>query len=135
MQLLILLGALCTLLSPTYALYFYLEGSQMRCFLEDLPKDTLVVGAFLGSCLVDRTNPCAGNFKAEEWNSETNAYTINPNMGLKITVDVPANNPPRADIVGNLRQRPPSDQSEKRSDRTIHVYCCRIWGTQIVFPD
>ena len=50
MQLLVLLGALCTLLSPTYALYFYLEGSQMRCFLEDLPKDTLVVGAFLGSC-------------------------------------------------------------------------------------
>ena len=44
MQLLLLLGAFATLLSPTYALYFYLEGSQMRCFLEDLPKDTLVVG-------------------------------------------------------------------------------------------
>jgi hypothetical protein len=44
MQLLLLLGALATLLSPAYALYFYLEGSQMRCFLEDLPKDTLVVG-------------------------------------------------------------------------------------------
>ena len=44
MQPLLVLGALATLLSPAYGLYFYLEGSQMRCFLEDLPKDTLVVG-------------------------------------------------------------------------------------------
>ena len=29
-----------------------------------------------------------GHFRAEEWNSETNQYGINSNMGLKITVDV-----------------------------------------------
>jgi hypothetical protein len=29
-----------------------------------------------------------GNFKAEEWNSEANSYSINPNVGIKITVDV-----------------------------------------------
>src|SRR5205085_8724806 len=97
MQLLLLLGALCALLSPTYALYFYLEGSQMRCFLEDLPKDTLVVGmpplnsvplvfSSQHPCLADPANAFVGNFKAEEWNSETNAYNINPNMGIKITV-------------------------------------------------
>jgi hypothetical protein len=44
MHLLLLLTSLFTLLSPAYSLYFYLEGAQTRCFLEDLPKDTLVVG-------------------------------------------------------------------------------------------
>ena len=40
----LLITAFFTFLSPVYSLYFYLEGSQTRCFLEDLPKDTLVVG-------------------------------------------------------------------------------------------
>jgi len=31
---------------------------------------------------------CTGNFRAEEWNSEANSYSINPNVGIKITVDV-----------------------------------------------
>jgi p24 family protein alpha len=44
MHLFLLLASLFILLSPSYSLYFYLEGSQTRCFLEDLPKDTLVVG-------------------------------------------------------------------------------------------
>ena len=56
----------------------------MRCFLEDLPKDTLVVGAPPPSFPV----LTSGNFKAEEWNSESGAYLINPQIGIKITVDV-----------------------------------------------
>ena len=28
----------------TEALYFYLEGSEQKCFLEELPKETVVVG-------------------------------------------------------------------------------------------
>lgn len=26
------------------ALYFYLEGSEKKCFLEELPKETMVTG-------------------------------------------------------------------------------------------
>lgn len=33
-----------SLLLPTNALYFYMEGRQTKCFFEDLPKDTLVAG-------------------------------------------------------------------------------------------
>jgi hypothetical protein len=44
MYLPVVLSILSLLLTRAHALYFYLEGSQMRCFLEDLPKDTLVVG-------------------------------------------------------------------------------------------
>jgi hypothetical protein len=33
------------LLSPVEALYFYMDGTTQKCFYEELPKDTLVVGA------------------------------------------------------------------------------------------
>ena len=33
-----------SLIFPTNALYFYMEGRQTKCFFEDLPKDTLVAG-------------------------------------------------------------------------------------------
>jgi hypothetical protein len=29
---------------PTNALYFYMNGGTPKCFYEELPKDTLVVG-------------------------------------------------------------------------------------------
>ena len=29
---------------PTDALYFYIESSSPKCFYEELPKDTMVVG-------------------------------------------------------------------------------------------
>jgi p24 family protein alpha len=44
MHWLLALASLAALVSPVWSLYFFLEGSQTRCFLEDLPKDTLVVG-------------------------------------------------------------------------------------------
>ena len=39
------------LLSPVKALYFYMDGTAQRCFYEELPKDTLVVGK--DSCPID----------------------------------------------------------------------------------
>lgn len=39
------------LLAATYAvhqasaLYFYIDGTSPKCFFEELPKDTLIVGA------------------------------------------------------------------------------------------
>jgi hypothetical protein len=29
---------------PTQALHFYLDGAIQKCFYEELPKDTMVVG-------------------------------------------------------------------------------------------
>ena len=37
--------AFAALLLPTQALYFYIDGPTQKCFFEELPKDTLVVGA------------------------------------------------------------------------------------------
>ena len=35
---------LAAYLTGTQALYFYLEGSEKKCFIEDLPKETMVIG-------------------------------------------------------------------------------------------
>ena len=37
--------SLALLFSQVQALYFYMDGSAPKCFFEELPKDTLVVGA------------------------------------------------------------------------------------------
>ena len=39
--------AFAALLLPTKALYFYIDGPSQKCFFEELPKDTLVVGEYL----------------------------------------------------------------------------------------
>lgn len=36
--------AFAALFIPSQALYFYIDGTAPKCFFEDLPKDTLVVG-------------------------------------------------------------------------------------------
>jgi hypothetical protein len=53
------------------ALYFYLEGTTPKCFFEQLPKDTLVVG----------------HYRAEEFNPATSHFESNPQLGVLITVD------------------------------------------------
>lgn len=37
-------------LAGTHALYFYLEGSEKKCFIEDLPKETMVIGKVSTFC-------------------------------------------------------------------------------------
>ncbi len=36
--------AFAALILPAQALYFYIDGQHPKCFFEELPKDTLVVG-------------------------------------------------------------------------------------------
>ena len=42
--------ALTALLAPVQALHYYVDGPTQKCFFEELPKDTLVVGKTL--CLL-----------------------------------------------------------------------------------
>lgn len=79
MRSLISLLSLSALLIPTQALYFYIEGTTPKCFFEELPKDTLVVG----------------HYKAEEFSLDHNAYVKNDQLNIFISVDVrsPSHNP------------------------------------------
>ncbi|MCJ1308404.1 emp24p/erv25p- protein [Agyrium rufum] len=62
---------LLTFLTPLNALYFFMETTTPKCFYEELPKDTLVVG----------------NYKAEQYVGQINAYARNPETRMLITVD------------------------------------------------
>lgn len=48
------------------------QAGETRCFLEELPQDTIVVG----------------HYKAEEWAVDDNKWIINDRLGIQITVDV-----------------------------------------------
>lgn len=66
-----LLG-LTSLAQVTQALYFFLDGTTQKCFYEELPKDTLVVG----------------HYTAEEFDDQRNAWWKHDGISIFITVDV-----------------------------------------------
>ncbi|RKP09937.1 emp24/gp25L/p24 family/GOLD-domain-containing protein [Thamnocephalis sphaerospora] len=68
---LLLALSLLALVPFTNALHFYLEGSLQKCFVEELPKETLVVG----------------NYRAEEFNEQMQQYVENSSVGVQIVVD------------------------------------------------
>ncbi|KAI8844972.1 emp24/gp25L/p24 family/GOLD-domain-containing protein [Chytridium lagenaria] len=52
-------------------LYFLLEGSDQKCFIEELPKETTVIGTF----------------SALEWSDQAQAYQENPAHVVQIIVE------------------------------------------------
>ncbi|KAL1924780.1 uncharacterized protein VTP21DRAFT_4434 [Calcarisporiella thermophila] len=59
------------LFHSVHALYFYLEGTEIKCFYEDLPKDTMVVG----------------KYKIEDWSEAQKSFVSNPEIGVEINVE------------------------------------------------
>ncbi len=51
---LVLVCLVLALLTPVRGLYFYLDSVAPKCFYEELPRDTMVVGKFFESCLILR---------------------------------------------------------------------------------
>ncbi|EEQ87820.1 hypothetical protein RJZ56_002280 [Blastomyces dermatitidis] len=60
-----------TLSTPVHSLYFFVQPRQQKCFYEDMPQGTLVVGTY----------------KAEVYQPETGSYVSDPSLTLTITVD------------------------------------------------
>lgn len=52
------------------ALHFYLDANQKRCFIEELPTDTVVEGKYL----------------ALEWGEQQQKYVENPELGIIVEV-------------------------------------------------
>ncbi|KAH6916237.1 membrane protein [Coprinopsis sp. MPI-PUGE-AT-0042] len=52
------------------ALHFYLDANQKRCFIEELPSDTVV----------------EGHYKALEWSQEKKEYLDNPELSVIVEV-------------------------------------------------
>ncbi|KAH8730102.1 emp24/gp25L/p24 family/GOLD-domain-containing protein [Phaeosphaeriaceae sp. PMI808] len=56
---------------PSQALHFFLDGAVQKCFYEELPKDTLVVG----------------HYHAEAWSDQSKTYHTSPDVGVFVTVE------------------------------------------------
>ncbi|KAH9852122.1 emp24/gp25L/p24 family/GOLD-domain-containing protein [Lenzites betulinus] len=66
--------ALCLLLvfaTAANALHFYLDTNEKRCFIEELPSETIV----------------EGHYRALEWSETEQKYVENPNLGILVEVD------------------------------------------------
>jgi len=63
--------SLSALLVPVQSLYFYIDGSSPKCFFEELPKDTLVVGKYV----------------AEEYDEGSQTWSKHDGLNVFITVD------------------------------------------------
>lgn len=64
--------SLSALLAPVQALYFYIDGTTPKCFFEELPANTLVVG----------------EYTAEEYNEQTKSWSKHDGLNIFISVDV-----------------------------------------------
>lgn len=63
---------LLSLSAVAQALYFYIDATAPKCFFEELPKDTLVVG----------------HYTAEEWDDQRQAWWKDDAISIYISVDV-----------------------------------------------
>ncbi|KAK5465179.1 emp24p/erv25p-related protein [Exophiala xenobiotica] len=70
-SLLATLVALSSLFASSQALYFYLDGTAPKCFYEDLPKDTLVVGTY----------------KSEAYSPQTQSFHTTGDLSIQVTVE------------------------------------------------
>ncbi|RSH90182.1 emp24p/erv25p- protein [Saitozyma podzolica] len=67
-----LLGAVLLLPLAAQALHFYFESNEKRCFMEELPSDTIV----------------EGHYKALLWKEEAKEWAMDENMGIHVSVEV-----------------------------------------------
>jgi hypothetical protein len=82
---------------PTQALHFYLDGAVQKCFYEELPKDTLVVGMEEIAHVAWSIYACAwweytqltipGHYHAEAWSDQTKSFQNSNDVGVFVTVE------------------------------------------------
>lgn len=58
-------------ITAAHALHLYLDVNEKRCFIEELPSDTVV----------------EGHYKALEWNAERTEYVLEPSLGIVVEVE------------------------------------------------
>ena len=67
-----LLSLTALFVSSVHSLYFYIDGTTPKCFFEELPKDTLVVG----------------HYTAEEYDEQRRVWSKHDGLNIFISVDV-----------------------------------------------
>ncbi|KAG9779557.1 hypothetical protein KCU88_g4011, partial [Aureobasidium melanogenum] len=101
------LAVVSSLITSSQALYFYLDGTTPKCFYEDLPKDTLVVGTY----------------KGEAWNGQTNSFHVTPELQMQITVDETFDNDHRVVTQTTTSSDAPTKFTFSAADAGLHRLC------------
>ena len=90
-----LLSCLFLFISVANALHFYLDANERRCFIEELPTDTVVEGKHhhLNVCLLSGAFSHSlslpiGHYRALEWSEQGQVYSINEQLGILVEVTV-----------------------------------------------
>ncbi|KAI9314999.1 emp24/gp25L/p24 family/GOLD-domain-containing protein [Dichotomocladium elegans] len=91
------------------ALYFYLEGSEKKCFLEELPKETMVTGSY----------------KAEQFSAVQNQWIVNPEVRVQITVE----ELPQEHVVVNRQDAPSGRFTFTSAESGDHSICLSVVST------
>ncbi|KAK5092318.1 emp24p/erv25p-related protein [Exophiala xenobiotica] len=102
-----ILTAICLLASSTQALYFYIDGTTPKCFYEELPKDTLVVGYY----------------KAEAYNTNSNTYQTTNDLAIQVTVDETFDNDHRVVSQTSTSSDKMSKFTFSAADSGLHRLC------------
>ncbi|KIX05045.1 uncharacterized protein Z518_05917 [Rhinocladiella mackenziei CBS 650.93] len=100
-------AALTSLITSSQALYFYLDGTTPKCFYEDLPKDTLVVGTY----------------KAEAYNSQTSSFHVTSDLAIQITVEETFDNDHRVVTQTSTSSHTASKFTFSAADSGLHRLC------------
>ncbi|KAF2266618.1 hypothetical protein CC78DRAFT_531422 [Lojkania enalia] len=90
---------------PSQALHFFIDGATQKCFFEELPKDTLVVG----------------HYDAQTWDDATRSYVSKPDVGVFITVEETFDNYHR--VVAQRSQSPKGRFTFSAADSGEHRLC------------
>ncbi|EPZ35003.1 GOLD domain-containing protein [Rozella allomycis CSF55] len=93
-------------LASLNALHFYLDGNEQKCFLEELPKDMMVVG----------------NYKTWVFDPKSNGYTEGHDNSLLIKVIVEATGHRLLDQTGSNKGR----FVFTASDTATHLVCLKM---------
>ncbi|KAB5594488.1 Ribosome production factor 1 [Ceratobasidium theobromae] len=59
------------LITSVNALHFYLDSNERRCFIEELPTDTIV----------------EGHYRALEWDEKQNKYLAHDSLGIQVDIE------------------------------------------------
>ncbi|RMZ78859.1 hypothetical protein DV738_g3663, partial [Chaetothyriales sp. CBS 135597] len=111
-----LLSLLSLLPTASHALYFYIDGTTPKCFYEELPKDTLVVGTY----------------KAEAYNPHSGIFAPSPDLSISITVEETFDNDHRVVSQTSVSSDSPSKFTFSAAESGLHRLCFRPSGSAAI---
>lgn len=73
---------------PSYALYFHIAETERKCFIEEIPDETMVIGNYKVQLFDPQTKGLSKQFK-RSLSMKNAGYGDYPNIGMHVEVRDP----------------------------------------------